>query len=69
MHWVEDLRKLLDSKNIMARMIYEFWYNEYSKDISNVINRIRYIYNLLEHRRILIMHDLVYGYQTPKFQR
>jgi hypothetical protein len=53
MHLVEDLRKLLDPK--------------YSKDTSNVNNLIRFIYSLLEHRRFLIMHDVVFGYQPPKF--
>jgi hypothetical protein len=66
---VDDLRKLLDPKKIIAKMVYEFWYDAYNKDPSNAINRIRYIHILLEYRRILIMFDLVYGYQPPKFQK
>jgi hypothetical protein len=69
MDLVDDLRKLLDPKNVSARNVYEFWYGQYIKDTSNPINRIRYIYSLLEHRKILIMHDLVYGYQTPKLPK
>jgi SNF2 family DNA or RNA helicase len=66
---VDDLRKLLDAKKIIATMVYQFWYYTYNIDPSNVINRIKYIHSLLEYRRILIMFDLLYGYQPPKFQK
>jgi hypothetical protein len=38
---VDDLRKLLDPKKIIAVMVYEFWYDAYNKNPSNAINRIR----------------------------
>jgi hypothetical protein len=66
---VDDLGKILDAKKITATMVYQFWYYIYNIDPLNVINRIRYIHSLLEYRRYLIMFDIVYADQPPKFQK
>jgi hypothetical protein len=65
----DDLKKILDAKKNTARLIYEFWYDEYIKNPGNAILRIKYIDSLIEYRRYLIMFDIVFGIQPSKLQK
>jgi hypothetical protein len=66
---VYNLRMIIDSEKTKANSSYDISYIIYSLDPSNAINRIRYIYNLLEYRRFIIMYDIVHGYLPPKFPK
>jgi hypothetical protein len=68
-HEVDDLRMIIDSEKTKAKSIYDICYIIYNLDPSNAINRIRYIYNLLEYRRYIIMYDIVHGNLPPKFPK
>jgi hypothetical protein len=57
---VDDLKKILYGEKNKARLIYEFWYNEYNNNPDNAIFRIKYIDSLIEYRRYLIMFDIVF---------
>jgi hypothetical protein len=65
---IEELRQIIDDEKFRVTAGYEYFSEGYIKNPTQN-NRIRYIYNELEYRRILIMYAAVNGYEPPKFKK